>query len=486
MVGDFLRLFFTVNEVIVHFVHGQVFFLLAAMMGVLWMLQRSRLNLTRALPWLAAFGLLEAVATWGNVFIPIQEQLLPAEIVQHLRFAQLVIYLLNFATLLGFGLRLLEPRMPTWAAVYVPLVIVLITVTALLTARAVEAALLINIESSVEAMLRYGLGLPAALLVAQGLYGGARQLIKPLQETPHLVRSLRAAGLSFVFYAVVEGLIVPAAPFAPAMWLNEQTVFAMLDVPIGVFRSIGGALIMWFLFRSLDAFRIEADRRDEEVQRQYFLQAERERISRDLHDGILQSLYGTGLVLEQVRHALAEALAERHNNGLIEQARQDVESALQMLNRTNNDIRRYVYDLRQASPEATNLSQVLLGIVTDFRLRTGIQVEWKAEGVPSHLLTVDQRSHICQIAREALSNIARHAEASKAEVTLCYCAGAEDTPPYMEMTIRDNGKGFAAVQAQASHGLLNMRERAEMLNGRLDIRSTPGKGTAITLRVPLG
>lgn len=123
-----LRVFFTVNEVIVHFVHGQVFFLLGIMMGVQW-LQRSRLELSRALPWLAAFGLLEAVATWGNVFIPVQERLLTPGPIQNLRFLQLVVYLLMFCTLLGFGLRLSEPAVPAWAALYVPLVIFLVFTT---------------------------------------------------------------------------------------------------------------------------------------------------------------------------------------------------------------------------------------------------------------------------------------------------------------------------------------------------------------------
>ncbi len=485
MVTDYLRLFFTVNEVIVHFIHGQVFFLLAAITGVQWVLQRSHLNLTRALPWLAAFGLLEAVATWGNVFIPIQERLLPPEIVQHLRFAQLVIYLLNFATLLGFGLRLLEPRVPSWAAIYVPLVIGLVATAVLLTVRAVEDTLLVTMEPALEILLRYGLGLPAALLVAHGLHGGARQLIKPLQETPHLITSLRAAGLCFVAYAIFEGVFVPEAPFIPAAWINEQMLFALTGMPVGIYRSMSGALITWFLFRSLEAFRIEADRRNEEVQRQYFLQAERERISRELHDGTLQSLYGTGLVLEQVHHALAEAMTPEHNGLSLEPVQQYVESAMQMLNHTVDDIRRYVYDLRHSSQAEANLSQVLLGMVTDFRMRSGVHVEWKADStIP--MLTTEQRAHICQIAREALSNIARHSGASKAEVFLHYCPATEDTGPHLELTIRDNGKGFTTIQARAGHGLLNMRERAEMLNARLDIHSIPNRGTTIHLRVPLG
>ena len=103
-----IKAVFAVNDMIVQFVHGQVFLILGVTMALQWG-QRSKLELARALPWLAAFGLLEAVATWGNGFIPIQTVLLSARVIQDLRFLQLLVYLATFMTLLGFGLKLNEP-----------------------------------------------------------------------------------------------------------------------------------------------------------------------------------------------------------------------------------------------------------------------------------------------------------------------------------------------------------------------------------------
>jgi signal transduction histidine kinase len=484
---DQLKLFFTINDLIVQFVHGQVFFLLGIIMGVEWLLQRSRLELARALPWLAAFGMLEAIATWGNVFIPIQERLASPDVIQNLRFLQLIIYLLTFATLLGFGLRLNEPNLSSWVAVYVPLVIVLVATTALATARALPSGVDVVGNNTVEALLRYSLCFPAALLVAYGLRVQAGRLVGPLKNE-RLIRVLRVAGFGFVFYAFFEGLIVPPAPFFPADVVNSDVLFKLTGIPIGIYRSATGAVIALFLFLSLDAFRIEADRLNETLQRQQSLIAERERISRDLHDGTIQSIYAAGLMVDDARHSLAtfDAIHRSTSNGSlkpVEQAQAQLDSVLSVLNKTNEEIRSYIYDLRRSVANDEDLVRGLLDIVSEFRLRTTIPVEWDAEGCGKITLSPEQRQHVYQIVREALSNVAKHASATQAQVRLKYddCDGA--SAHTIEVRISDNGKGASQPLARPGRGLLNMRERAELLNADIDVDSTPGKGTIVTLVV---
>lgn len=479
-----LRLFFTVNEVIVHFVHGQVFFTLGLMMGVQWLVQRSRLELVRALPWLSAFGVLEAVATWGNVFIPVQERLLPAELIQNLRFVQLLVYLLNFATLFGFGLRLSEPKMPSWAPVYVPLVVVLFGATALATVRALTSPSDLAANASIEAILRYGLGLPAALLVAYGLRLQAARLVGPL-KSERLVQVLRVAGVGFVFYALFEGVLVPPAPFPPARWLNTGALFELTGVPAGIFRSAVGALIAWFLFRSLEAFRIEADRQSELLRRQQSLIAERERISRDLHDGTIQSIYAAGLVLDDARHALAQAQAAGLDSPALSRAQAQVEVVMQMLSKTNAEIRTYIYDLRAAAADDKDLARGLLDLIAEFRLRSRIPIEWHGENCADLELSPEQRQHVYQIAREALSNVVRHSGASCARVALTCQAAGKDQGGCLQLEISDNGRGIGAVVAESGRGLSNMRERAALLGGTLEITSASNQGTRVVLTVPL-
>lgn len=478
-----LQNFFTVNEVIVHFVHGQVFFLLGVMMGVQW-LQRSRLELARALPWLAAFGLLEAVATWGNVFIPVQERLLPPDTIQNLRFLQLIVYLLMFCTLLGFGLQLSEPATPSWAALYVPLVIFLVFTTILVTARAVTHGVDETSNAAIEALMRYVLCLPAALLVAYGLRLQSGRLVGSLKNE-RLIRVLRIAGFGFIFYALFEGVFVPPAPFFPASTINTDWLFQATGIPIGVYRSIAGAVIAWCLFRSLDAFRIEADRLAETLQRQQSLIAERERISRDLHDGTIQSIYAAGLMIDDARHSLAQVDAHALNGAgaQVQRAQSTLEAVLRVLNKTNEEIRSYIYDLRRSIAGDEDLARGLLDIIAEFRLRTGLPVDWHmGEGCGKMKLTPEQRQQMYQILREALSNISRHASATRAEVSLRYddCAGSAGA---LYLRISDNGKGMTPQLAQPGRGLYNMRERAVLLNGELDIAGEPGKGTVVELVV---
>jgi signal transduction histidine kinase len=478
-----LQVFFTVNEVIVHFVHGQVFFLLGVMMGVQW-LQRSRLELSRALPWLAVFGVLEAVATWGDVFIPVQAGLLPPNQIQNLRFLQLVVYLLMFCTLFGFGLRLSEPATPSWAALYVPLVIFLVFTTILVTARAVTQGVDETSNEAIEALMRYLLCLPAALLVAYALRLQSGRLVGSLKNE-RLIRVLRVAGFGFIFYALFEGIFVPPAPFFPASVINTDWLFQVTGIPIGVYRSIVGAVIAYFLFRSLDAFRIEADRLAETLQRQQSLIAERERISRDLHDGTIQSIYAAGLMIDDARHSLAQADAQ-HVNGAgaqVQRAQSTLDAVMRVLNKTNEEIRSYIYDLRRSVAGDEDLARGLLDIIAEFRLRTGLPVEWQmGDGCGKMKLTPDQRQQIYQILREALSNVSRHASATRAEVSLHYddCDGEAGA---LRLRIRDNGKGMTPPLAQPGRGLYNMRERAALLNGELEIAGAPGKGTTVELVV---
>ncbi|MCS7056180.1 MAG: sensor histidine kinase [Thermoflexales bacterium] len=480
---DQLKVFFTINDSIVQFVHGQVFFLLAVMMGVQWFMQRSRLELARALPWLAAFGALEAVAVWGNAFIPLQERLLAPDTIQNLRFLQLLVHLLTFATLLGFGLRLSEPAMPTWAAVYVPLVVVLVATAVLATNRALTSGVDVVNNATVEALLRYGLCLPSALLVAYGLRLQAGRLVGPL-KSERLINVLRVAGFGFIFYALVEGVIVPEAPLFPARSINAELLFETTGVPVGIYRSIVGAVIALFLFLSLDAFRIETDRLNEALQRQQSLMAERERISRDLHDGTIQSIYAAGLMVDDARHMVQQLAAQSHNGAapLAERVHEQLSAVLSVLNKTNEEIRSYIYDLRRSVAGDEDLARGLLDIVTEFRIRTAIPTDWNVGGCGKATFSPEQRQHIYQIVREALSNIARHASATRAQVELHYdeCddrIGAR----VVRVQIRDNGKGVIQPAMRTGRGLLNMRERAALLNADFSLESEPGRGTIVTL-----
>jgi signal transduction histidine kinase len=475
-----IKLLFAVNDVIVQFIHGQVFLILGVTMALQWR-QPSRLELARALPWLAGVGLLEAIATWGNSFIPIQAAIFSPRVIQDLRFMQLLVYLATFMTLLSFGLKLNEPAVPSRMTFYVPPA-GFVLLSAVLIAQQVISPGDDAHNALLEALMRYFLCIPAALLVAYGLRQQASRLVGSL-KVERIIGALRIAGGGFLLYALVEGVLVPPFNTFPASWLNSQTVYNAVGLPVGILRAIVGTLITVFFLRAMEVFRIEADRLAQALEREQSLGAERERISRDLHDGTIQSIYAAGLVLDGVRQSIDNVATSQHLNEpdseMLGQARVQLDQVMTALNKTIQGIRSYIYDLRTSTADE-DMARGLVQIVGEFRNRTGLQTHWHTEGTPNVKLTAEMRQQVYQIVREALSNIARHAGATQVTVDLRYdgCAGGERA---ICLRISDNGTGKVPTQGQVGRGLRNMRERAQLLGATLDVEGSVGKGTVVTL-----
>ena len=117
-------------------------------------------------------------------------------------------------------------------------------------------------------------------------------------------------------------------------------------------------------------------------------------------------------------------------------------------------------------------------MIKDFRINTLLETEFIVEGEDTRQLTAERRQHIFQIAREALTNAARHAQARRVEVHLRYGVNA------LQLRISDDGIGLPVLPINKGQGLRNIRERARLLDGLLDIDTAPNKGMALILTVP--
>jgi signal transduction histidine kinase len=197
---------------------------------------------------------------------------------------------------------------------------------------------------------------------------------------------------------------------------------------------------------------------------------ERERIGKDLHDGIIQSLYAISLSLEDVPELMADDANEAAGR---------VDRAIDNLNAAIADLRQFVVGLRPEHVDRTDFIG-LLAMLADQVRRDGViavDLDLPAERVdlPAHT-----RGEVLQIAREALSNTARHAGASTARVSL----RRDDLA--LRLVLSDDGSGFDTSLAApvGHHGLANMRDRAEALGGSLDVESDE-TGTTIIVMVPL-
>lgn len=198
---------------------------------------------------------------------------------------------------------------------------------------------------------------------------------------------------------------------------------------------------------------------------------ERERIGMDLHDGIIQAIYGVGLALDFARMALDEDPVE---------ARRKIEESISSLNSTIRDIRAYILDLRPRQLHGDDLKQGLQRLVDEFQSNstTRVTLMGPEDGlVDFPALNATALFHICQ---ESLANIAKHARAQYAEVHLW------TTRDRVLLEISDDGKGFdlRKMNITLGHGLSNMHARARKVGGDVEITSSPGSGTTVLAWVP--
>jgi signal transduction histidine kinase len=197
---------------------------------------------------------------------------------------------------------------------------------------------------------------------------------------------------------------------------------------------------------------------------------ERDRIGRDLHDGIIQSLYAVALSLEDVPDLIDEDRTV---------ALTRIDRAIDSLNVAIRDIRNFIFGLQPEALEWSDLGAGLTALVDEFRLTTIIDIELQVDDGAIEVAR-DTRRQVVHIVRGALSNAARHAGATHVVVAL------RVGPDGLSVSVSDDGRGFDPANAGgAGHfGLANMTSRAASIGAELTIDSAPGSGTRIIVRIP--
>jgi signal transduction histidine kinase len=207
---------------------------------------------------------------------------------------------------------------------------------------------------------------------------------------------------------------------------------------------------------------IENARLHEELQRMV-LSEDRERIAKDLHDGVIQSLFAVGMGLQATAALSGAPEVERR-----------IESAVEELDRAIRDLRNYIFGLRPGILADRQLDQALRGLVDDFEEKTGVLTVVEIDANAAAELS-SNAGEIVQIVREALSNAGRHAKAATCRITLRPVEGGA------VVEVDDDGVGFDATTESPGLGLRNLRDRAAAMGGELSITSVPGEGTSVRL-----
>jgi two-component system sensor histidine kinase UhpB len=211
--------------------------------------------------------------------------------------------------------------------------------------------------------------------------------------------------------------------------------------------------------------RLESERRDSARRALAAQEGERRRIARELHDEIGQIL--TGLLLR------SETLARRAPDEL----RGDLEDLREGARQAAEEVRRIARRLRPEALDELGLQSALLALFTAVSDRLGLRIDRTLErDLP---LNPEQELVIYRVAQESITNVARHADATRAEVTL-----RKDDDGGVLLVVRDDGVGLPEDVDRKSNGLRGMRERALLVGASIAIGSADGRGTEIRLHVP--
>ncbi len=211
--------------------------------------------------------------------------------------------------------------------------------------------------------------------------------------------------------------------------------------------------------------RLETERRESARRALAAQEDERGRVARELHDELGQVLTGVLLLMDEASKAPARRATEA-----LEEGREAARAAIE-------EVRRIVRDLRPEALDDLGLFSALVALASSFEHRTGIRVERRfAPELPD--LSSEQDLVLYRAAQEALTNVARHADAREAELRVEHADGT------VRVVVRDDGCGFANA-AGDGRGISGIRERAMLVGGTLEVDSKPGQGTQVVLCIPV-
>lgn len=284
---------------------------------------------------------------------------------------------------------------------------------------------------------------------------------------PNLVNNLYGVILSFCLYALSCGL---SPPNAPLFTIFTGSWYAALA---DVLRTVGGLGMAAFIIRVMEIFNVEHNKKLAAAQHREAVLQERLRIGRDLHDGVIQSLYAIGLSLEVANNTLDTSLPK---------GKELLNKVMENLDATIHEIRHYILDLTLPEEQDARWPDQLRALVDNFA-SAGLEINLIYE-VPDNLdLNLLVSQELLYVLRESLSNATRHAQATRIQVRITERQGQ------LQVAVLDDGQGFDPEKLGdgllSGHGLKNMQQRVENLGGEFKITSQLGQGTQVQINLPL-
>lgn len=472
---DLFHNFIDINMPVVYFMYGLVFFVSGVAITVQYRKSDS-FSFGQDLWLLGLFGILHGVSEWGYLFIPLQNAYLGVNVIFVLYALRTLLGAISFLVLFIFGVRMLFVR-TGWPHNVVALCLFMLWLSIFFTSlyNGHTPSLSYNGHTNsllyTDAFARYLLGIPSSLSTAAGFYLQAKRVREP-QLSRDMIRSVKILASVFVFYAIFAGLIVSTENFFPADYLNTGWFYRLTDIPVQIFRAICGTYMMIYTIKLLVGFNRETEYLLFQAKEEAMRLAERERISRDLHDGVIQTIYSAELMIESCQYKLQQDSP----------LQDDLRKSMQTMDKAMNDLRGYIMGLTKEALFHKPVKLMIKEIGDDFSKNYPIAVAFRFEADPNLVLSSNRQEHIYHIVKELLNNVVQHAGANVVEIFI------KEQKRQLLISVADNGSGISEECLQPGGcqglGLKNMRERIALLRGEITFETPMRGGTLVTLVVP--
>jgi len=448
-----------------YFIYGLSFFV----MGILALNQQghrvSNFALIKYIKYLGYFGIIHGVSEWVSMLLATQ---IFNQYMSELYIFKMFLKALSLSFLMNFGISLLEyeGKMSKFVK-KIPVLLFISWATGFFILIMIFKTSYHTWSPIYNIMSRYFIGLPAGILAASALYKCGKS-INDLHFKGVSIK-YRALALSFLIYSILSGAIVNKVNFFPANILNKELFFNLFGFPVEAARTILAILITFLFTKIIEIFSWEMEEQILRLSIQQGMEQERARMGRELHDCIIQDLFATGI---QVENLMDEVDPQKLDNLI------NIKSNINVI---IGEVRDFIGNVSTKEIEINQLRGYLLELFDNFRTNCCLNIDFSYNVTALSLgyLSSEKLTQIYYIVQEALSNVVKHASATKVKVEI------KSNINSVMVVVTDNGKGFNTkkIYTTKGYGLRSIRERAAVAGGILNIESSDN-GTNISISIP--
>ncbi len=478
-----------VELIIVYFFYGLSFF----SMGLAVLLEvgrSSELDFAHALRYLAGFGLIHGIHEWLEMFFLIFPELLDLPFFRWIGLGRVILLSVSFLFLIAFGAKLVvgpERSRLSWQMLGT---IALIWIAGLVWLFLTEPPEVSMVAADV--YTRYSLAIPGAGLTAWGLFLQRQKFLQAGMKG--FGRDMIVAAVAFGLYGGIGQLFAARSVVFPSGFINADAFLEWFGFRIQLFRSLAALAAAVSIISSLRAFEEETRRhikslsqaQEAEHQRLEDLrdnllrqtvraqELERQRIARELHDEIGQTLTALGMGLR----ATADNIISRPD-----WVKKQLHELQGVVATGLTGLQNLITGLHPPQLDDFGLVPALRWYSAHVGERFGLTVTVISQGERA-ILPQEVRTVLYRIVQESITNVIRHAKVERAQVLVCF------DDQHVRIRVEDKGCGFDLDATLRRHeypcwGLLGIQERASLVGGECMISSAPGAGTRIEVVVPL-